>query len=363
MRDKLAALLWGDRGEDQARDSLRHTLVDLRKVLPAGLIAEGRSLALDPAAVDVDVVAFANQATVGTPEALDQAATLYRGDFLDGFVLREPAFEEWLVTERTRLRELAVDVFVRLLTQQRAAGRTAEAIQTAVRLLGLDPTQETAHRLLMRLYVQQGRRGAALRQYQTCVAVVRRELGAAPEPETRALYLELLQQEPERAEPAPAARPAQRETPLAVTAPDISVTDTPLIGRTRELQRLSDAWDEARQGRALLGVIVGRGGYRQEPAHRGSGARRPRRQAARCCSADRTRASACRSARGWMRCGRAGWSARARPRWPRPCAASSRGCSRSSARRAAHRRGPTSTFDSSRRWPRCSGRSPSARRC
>jgi DNA-binding SARP family transcriptional activator len=260
LRDKLAALLWGDRGEDQARDSLRHTLVDLRKVLPAGLIAEGRTLALDPAAVDVDVVAFTQQAAAGTPESLGHAAALYRGDFLDGFVLREPAFEEWLVTERARLREQAIDVFVRLLTQQRAAGRAAEAIQTAVRLLGLDPTQETAHRLLMRLYVQQGRRGAALRQYQTCVAVVRRELGAAPEPETRALYLELLQQEPERAEPAPAARPAQRETPVAVAAPEISVTDTPLIGRTQEMQRLSNAWDEARQGRALLGVIVGEAG-------------------------------------------------------------------------------------------------------
>ena len=125
-------------------------------------------------------------------------------------------------TERARLRELAIDVLVRLLSQQRDAGRAADAIQTAVRLLGLDPTQETAHRLLMRLYVQQGRRGAALRQYQTCVAVVRRELGAAPEPETRALYLELLQQEPERAEPVAAPPAAQRETPMAVAAPEIS---------------------------------------------------------------------------------------------------------------------------------------------
>ena len=363
LRDKLAALLWGDRGEDQARDSLRHTLVDLRKVLPAGLIAEGRTLALDPAAVDVDVVAFTHQATVGTPEALDQAAALYRGDFLDGFVLREPAFEEWLVTERTRLRELAVDVFVRLLTQQRAAGRTAEAIQTAVRLLGLDPTQETAHRLLMRLYVEQGRRGAALRQYQTCVAVVRRELGAAPEPETRALYLELLQQEPERAESVPAARPAQREMPPSVTAPDISVTDTPLIGRTRELQRLSDAWDEACQGRALLGVVVGEAGI---------GKSRLTAEVARGVLAGGGAVLLGRSYEGehlpfgpWVDAMREGGLV---GQGKTTLAASARGeLSRLfpelGAPGGGNRRGPTSTFVSSRRWPHCSGRSPSARRC
>jgi DNA-binding SARP family transcriptional activator len=258
-RDKLAALLWGDRGEDQARDSLRHTLVALRKVLPTGLIAEGRTLALDPAAVAVDVVDFVEGAATGTPEALEAASALYGGDFLDGFDLREPAFEEWLMGERVRLREIAIDVLTRLLVQQRDAGRVEGAIQTGVRLLGLDPTQEAAHRLLMGLYVRQGRRGAALRQYQTCMAVVRRELGTAPEPQTRALYLELLQQQPERTEADAPASPADRET-LSVAVPDLSAADTPLIGRAVERQRLGQAWDDAERGRALLAIVEGEAG-------------------------------------------------------------------------------------------------------
>src|SRR5713101_1682665 len=51
-RDKLAALLWGETSDAQARDSLRHTLGALRKALPAtdspSLLTEGHSVALDP---------------------------------------------------------------------------------------------------------------------------------------------------------------------------------------------------------------------------------------------------------------------------------------------------------------------------
>ena len=99
-RDKLTALLWPDRGQAQARDSLRHTLVELRKVLPArppSLTAEGRAVALDPAAIDIDVVRFEALVNAGTVDDLTRAAEMYQGNFLEGFVLRESAFEEWLV--------------------------------------------------------------------------------------------------------------------------------------------------------------------------------------------------------------------------------------------------------------------------
>src|SRR5947209_2591358 len=61
-RDKLAGLLWGNTGDEHARNSLRHALVALRKALPltkpASLVVEGHTLALNPQAVDVDVAAF-----------------------------------------------------------------------------------------------------------------------------------------------------------------------------------------------------------------------------------------------------------------------------------------------------------------
>jgi DNA-binding SARP family transcriptional activator len=154
-RDKLAALLWGEKSDEEARDGLRHALVALRRALasahPPPLRIEGQTLALNPLGVEVDVVTFEQRVAEGTPQALEQAAELYRGDLLLGFSVNEPLFEEWLVAERERLREMALAALARLLAQQSKGAGTERAIQTAVRLLGLDPLQEAVHRTLMQL--------------------------------------------------------------------------------------------------------------------------------------------------------------------------------------------------------------------
>src|SRR5215475_2874737 len=68
-RDKLAALLWGESREAQARDGLRHALAALRQALPATappiLMSAGQTLALNPVAVDVDVATFGGTRPTG----------------------------------------------------------------------------------------------------------------------------------------------------------------------------------------------------------------------------------------------------------------------------------------------------------
>ena len=80
------------------------------------------------------------------------------------------------------------EALARLLAIRPERASTERAIQTAMRLLALDPLQEAVHRALMRLYARQGRRGAALKQYQVCVGALQRELGTEPEAETKQLY-------------------------------------------------------------------------------------------------------------------------------------------------------------------------------
>ena len=159
---------------------------------PPPLRIEGQTLALNSVGAEVDVVTFERRVAEGTPQALEQAAELYRGDLLLGFSVNEPLFEEWLVAERERLREMALAALARLLAQQSKAAGTERAIQTAVRLLGLDPLQEGVHRTLDAALSPPGAAGAALKQYQVCVGVLQRELGTEPEAETRQLYQELL---------------------------------------------------------------------------------------------------------------------------------------------------------------------------
>jgi hypothetical protein len=95
-RDKLAALLWGEMRDEQARTSLRQALYDVRKTLGAGAAAalrtEGETVALDPPAVDLDVATFTRLVGEGTPEALERAALFYRGDLLEGLSVNEEPF-------------------------------------------------------------------------------------------------------------------------------------------------------------------------------------------------------------------------------------------------------------------------------
>src|SRR5262249_13606493 len=147
-------------------------------------------------AVDVDVVLFERLTADDGPDALRRAAALYRGDLLEGISVDEPAFEEWLRAERERVRELALEALAKLLSHPARSNALDEAVLVGVRLLTRDPVRGPVHGTLMRLYGRRGRRGAALRQYQSCVEVLERELGLAPEPETKQLYRELLQTRP-----------------------------------------------------------------------------------------------------------------------------------------------------------------------
>jgi len=191
-REALMALLWGDVPAEQARHSLRQALVELRRALPNGktptLLAEGDSLSLNPDRVEVDVAVFEELANRSTRKTLERAAALYTGDLLVGLTLREPPFEDWLRAERTRLRERALHVLRQILSVEVAAADLEPAVQTAIRFLAIEPLSEPVHRTLMQLYDRLGRRSAALRQYHFCADLLQRELGVAPEPETRRLY-------------------------------------------------------------------------------------------------------------------------------------------------------------------------------
>ncbi len=190
-RDKLAGLLWSDRGDNQARDSLKQAVFRLRKsfdsVKPQPIRADRESVTLDSGGVAVDAAEFERLIGEGTPEAVARATALYRGDLLDGLDVRDPAFDEWLLLERQRLRDLAREALAKLLERHLAGGAHDDAGAAARRLLMLDPLREVAHRALMRIYAAQGQTALALKQYQLCRDALQRELGVRPEAETERL--------------------------------------------------------------------------------------------------------------------------------------------------------------------------------
>ncbi|MGH7322655.1 MAG: BTAD domain-containing putative transcriptional regulator, partial [Candidatus Rokuibacteriota bacterium] len=255
-RSKLAALLWGDADGDDARNNLRQVLFRMRRAFGGAsrvLMIDAELVGLDQHSVQSDVAAFRRLVADGGDHALRTAANLYRGELLEGLDLLAPAFEEWLMSERERLHELAIGISRKLLESDRARGSMDGVIAGALRLLGLDPLQEDAHRALMRAYAHEGRRAAALRQYQICVDILQRELQTEPEPETKTLYLELLR------EPRGMVRAV---TPVAAPAQPMRVgtSGAPLTGRDAELGALTRELEHALAGTTRIVGVFGEAG-------------------------------------------------------------------------------------------------------
>src|SRR5688500_8826734 len=190
-RETLAALLWPEADDSRARSALRRTLSVLRKGLGEEGLRTGRDEVelVDGEDVVVDVRDFLTGLESSEVTDVAAAASLWRGDLLAGFTLRDsPEFDAWQVREGERLRRLLAAACARLVDAHSAAGRVDDAIVHAERWLDLDGLHEPAHRALMRLHAQRGDRAAAIQQYRQCVRVVDEELGVAPLTETTVLY-------------------------------------------------------------------------------------------------------------------------------------------------------------------------------
>ena len=194
LREALAALLWGEMAEADAKNNLRQALSNLRKTVAPYLHITRDTVQFDPSLPHtLDVTEFTRglQPSASLP-ILQATLALYHGDFLQGFVVREaPLFEDWLYAERVRYREMALQGLQTLGRLHATRGDYPQAIYAATRLLALDPWREETHRQLMLLHARNGQRTAALAQYETCRQVLSAELGVEPSAETNALYARL----------------------------------------------------------------------------------------------------------------------------------------------------------------------------
>jgi tetratricopeptide (TPR) repeat protein len=146
---------------------------------------------------------------------LEEAANLYRGDFLLDVRVASETFQEWAATERSRAHDLAYKLLDRLVAAHVRAGNHEVAVHSAGRLVALDRLSERGHRLLMQAYAQCGRRGDALRHYDQLLQYLRKELDVEPEPETQDIYLEIKSAVPRASSAAPREQPSARWSYLA----------------------------------------------------------------------------------------------------------------------------------------------------
>lgn len=246
-RASLAALLWGEHAEDDARRNLRVVLTNLRHLVAPHLLITRETLAFDQtSAAWLDVEAFEAALRGAAPPdlaRLSEAVALYQGDFLEGFHVRNaPAFEEWALAQRERQRQRVLQALHVLVDAHIAQHAYAAGIEHCARLLQLDPWREDAHRRLMLLLASSGQPGAALAQYETCRRILDDELGVRPAPETTALYERLrvagagrTTAPPEVAGAAPPPPPVEFRQALR---PDLPSPFTAFVGRDAGLAQI-----------------------------------------------------------------------------------------------------------------------------
>ncbi len=188
-RDRLAGLLWSNSDNDLARNSLRQTLAVLRRGLGASvadILDCGRTaIRLSDACVACDVTEFVTCIRNSQP---DRAVDLYKGPFLDGVFIRDPAFEDWSAEERRRLAGMYTEALETLVHAESGPRRT----HLARRLVNADPLRESAHHLLIDALARSGERDEALRQVRALEDILHRELGISLSPETVAMKQALL---------------------------------------------------------------------------------------------------------------------------------------------------------------------------
>ena len=178
-RDRLVGTLWSDRGEDQARASLRQAIAEIRRSFGA---AGADIIDVDRARVCLDRTLISSDI-----DGLEQGGpptSHWPGELLEDLDGIDPEFDEWLRVERARLRNLWLHHLERRLNLAVESSDVDKINDAARQLLSFDATNELAARAAIRALAESGNAAAAVRQFDTLEKDLKWLLDARPSPET-----------------------------------------------------------------------------------------------------------------------------------------------------------------------------------
>lgn len=184
-RSAIAGHLWPEVPEAHAQGSLRSALWRVQKVVPGLVEVSGGALGLAPG-VRVDVREFTGWARqvmdpLGGVDPGPTPDVALRGELLPGW------YDDWVLLERERLRQLRLHAMETLADRLARHGRYGEAVEAASNAVQVEPLRETAHRMLVRIHLAEGNRVEALRAYESFRAALAAEMGVSPSSRMEAL--------------------------------------------------------------------------------------------------------------------------------------------------------------------------------
>jgi predicted ATPase/DNA-binding SARP family transcriptional activator len=199
-REQLIEQLWPDRPLDAALNNLHQAIYVARSALGSKedaaqgiLVLRDGFLSLCPEGdlwIDAETFekAVRGAGSDSTLASLLKARELYRGE-----PLPDDRYADWAVGPRETLAQDYLSLLTRIAELEERDGRSDAAIDSLREVLELEPSDESAHRSLMRLYALGNRRQLALRQFEWLRTILARELEVEPSRESLELYHEILE--------------------------------------------------------------------------------------------------------------------------------------------------------------------------
>jgi DNA-binding SARP family transcriptional activator len=184
-RAYVAGSLWLESSESRSHASLRSCLWRLNRSGHPIVDASTETLALaSGVAVDVDEMTRSAGALLGHP-GCEEAPELNHRVFLDD--LLPDWYEDWVLVERERLRQLRLHALEALAERLLMMGRLSQAIEAAHAAVQTEPLRESAHRRLIEVYLAEGNVSEAWRQYDFYRSLLASELGLEPSDKIKSL--------------------------------------------------------------------------------------------------------------------------------------------------------------------------------
>ena len=233
-RDELAALLWGERDEEKARQSLRQSLHQLRRALGDAIEITSDQVRVLDGAVESDVGAFEDDMAAGR---LVAAMERWTGEFLRGAEeAGDEEFRSWLEREREALRRSVLVALTTLVSTAADGERPDEWLLWSRRWVELFPLDEHGNVQLIDALTRTGDIAGARAAHASYLSRLRKELGVEPS-------LEILRRGEQLSRSA--QKPERHPGSAALLTPD-------LIGREPVLSSLIDAWSRVRTDNAVV---------------------------------------------------------------------------------------------------------------
>jgi TolB-like protein/Flp pilus assembly protein TadD len=176
-RDRILPLLWPDKGQKSARNSLSNLLYHIRKSL-GGDIIEARGteeIGINYDMLQCDALDFEKALNEDKTEI---AVELYRGNLLEGFYVgnTSPDIAQWLDRERERFRNKYIEALEILALQAENAGDLKKAAEYWEMQIQADPFDTSAVKKNIALLTALGKRGEALKKAESHAAFLLKEL-------------------------------------------------------------------------------------------------------------------------------------------------------------------------------------------